>query len=228
MNYTPEIRTCLLQLKQTESFERETNMASPSQIAANRQNAALSSGPISVEGKGVSSRNATRHGLTGSQIVMPGEDAAAYEEARKGLWQAYEPATEAERLLTDQIAANAWRLMRAQRVETAFLSKLTEGSEDPDAAIALAFLERSKDLARIHRYVAAAQNAYYKAMRELSKLQKERSGSEQEVPESAASAEEHSAEIGFVSYPAETPCTAQPNQRSNATSGHGHDGQNYM
>jgi hypothetical protein len=113
-----------------------------------------------VEGKQTSSRNATRHGLTGSQIVMPGEDAAAYEELRRGLWQTFKPANDTERLLADQIAANAWRLMRAQRVETAFLAKLTEGSEDPDGAIALAFLERPKDLARVHRYVAAAQNAY--------------------------------------------------------------------
>lgn len=164
-------------------------MASPAQILANRWNAQSSSGPKTPEGKKAASRNATRYGLTSTQIVIPGEDAAAYEQIRQGLQETHQPYGEAERILVDQIAANAWRLMRAQRVETAFLAKLVEGAADPDEAIAVAFLEKSKEMARIHRYVAAAQNAYYKAMAHLSKLQKQRSIAE------------HEGAIGFVSYP---------------------------
>jgi hypothetical protein len=163
-------------------------MASPAQILANRENAQRSTGPRTQEGKQAASRNATRHGLTGTQIVMPGEDASAYEELRQGLHESYRPAGEAELILVDQIAANAWRLMRAQRVETAFFAKLTDGAKDPDAALAEAFLEKPKELARMHRYVAAAQNAYYKAITQLTRLQKERAATEEE-------------EIGFVSYP---------------------------
>ena len=163
-------------------------MASPAQILANRQNAQSSSGPKTPEGKKAASRNATRHGLTSKQIVIPGEDAAAYEQLRHGLHDTHQPVGEAERILVDQIAANAWRLMRAQRVETAFLAKLVEGAADPDEAIAVAFLEKSKEMSRLHRYVAAAQNAYYKAMAQLTKLQKERSLAEPELP------------VGFVSY----------------------------
>jgi len=169
-------------------------MASPAQILANRENAQRSTGPKTQEGKQAAGRNAIRHGLTGTQIVMPGEDASAYEELRQGLRQSYRPSNEAEYILVDQIAANAWRLMRAQRVETAFFAKLTEGAKDPDAALAEAFLEKPKELARMHRYVAAAQNAYYKAITQLSKLQKERAGLEE-------------SEIGFVSYPDFTPLT---------------------
>jgi hypothetical protein len=166
-------------------------MASPAQILANRENAQRSSGPKTVEGKQAASRNSLRHGLTGTQIVIPGEDASAYEDLREGMLRSYNPVTEAERVLTEQIAANAWRLLRAQRVETAFLAKLTEGSDDPDTAIALAFLERSKEVARMQRYVAAAQNAYYKAISQLAKLQKERAVTQEDSSES---------EIGFVSY----------------------------
>ena len=178
-------------------------MASPAQIIANRQNADLSSGPKTPEGKSASSRNAVRHGLTGSQIVMPGEDSAAYEELRQGLSQSHKPANDAERVLVDQIAANAWRLMRAQRVETAFLAKLTEGSDNPDAAIATAFLDQPKDMARIHRYVTAAQSAYFKAMSQLSKLQKERAAMEYKPAIETSYVQamlERDAEIGFVSH----------------------------
>src|SRR5512145_494351 len=110
-------------------------MATPAQILANRANSQLSTGPKTEEGKRASSLNACRHGLTGTQIVLPGEDAEAYEELRRGMHDSYTPANDPEKVLVDQIAANAWRLMRAQRVETAFFATLAEGSDNPSAAI---------------------------------------------------------------------------------------------
>ena len=178
-------------------------MASPAQIIANRSNAQLSSGPRTEAGKLSSSRNSCRHGLTGTQIVMPGEEAAEYEKLREGMHEAHKPANDPERVLVDQIAASSWRLMRALRVETAFLAKLAEGSDNPDAAIAAAMLDRPKDLARIARYITAAQNAYYKALRELTKLQKERAIAE----EQQAAMESYAETIGFVSK-SESPWTA--------------------
>jgi hypothetical protein len=70
-------------------------MASPAQILANRENAQLSSGPTTQDGKTASSRNAMRHGLTSTQIVMPGEDAAAFEDLRIGLHETYKRLTKA-------------------------------------------------------------------------------------------------------------------------------------
>jgi hypothetical protein len=193
-------------------------MASSAQLSANRENAQLSTGPRTIEGKQASSRNSSRHGLTGTQIVMPGEDAAAYEELRSGMHFAHNPANDPERVLVDQIAANAWRLMRAQRVETAFLAKLAEGSENPDATIAAAFVERPKDLARMQRYVSAATNAYYKAMSELAKLQKARAAAEQDAAES----EQFMADrlpIGFVSQIVRTARSRRPGSLESAAAG---------
>jgi hypothetical protein len=191
-------------------------MATPAQVLANRDNAKLSTGPITAEGKLAASRNSTRHGLTGTQIVMPGEDAAAYEELRTNMHRAYAPSNDPERVLVDQVAAGAWRLMRAQRVETAVLTKLAEGAGDPDAAIAAALLERPKDVARIQRYVTSAQNAFYKAMAELTKLQKARQAAEHEAalmesyvpappPLKRDSIGAASPAIGFVSHDTKTP-----------------------
>ena len=82
-------------------------MASPAQILANRENARQSSGPKTDTGKQTSSRNAIRQGLTSTQIVIPGEDQSAYEELLRGMHQSYAPVNAAERVLVDQIAANA-------------------------------------------------------------------------------------------------------------------------
>jgi hypothetical protein len=135
---------------------------------------------------------------------MPGEDPEAYEELRRGMHDSFLPATDPERVLVDQIAANSWRLMRAQRVEAAFLSKLSEGSDDPHMAIATAMFERPQELARIGRYVTAASNAYYKALHELFKMQKERALAEEQAAVARACAEAN----GFVSK--RSPRTSSP------------------
>ena len=48
-------------------------------LAANRANAQFSTGPRSDTGKAISSRNAVKTGLTGRTILLPTEDAEAYE-----------------------------------------------------------------------------------------------------------------------------------------------------
>src|SRR5688500_15353880 len=59
-------------------------MASPAQILANRSNAQFSTGPRAEEGKRASSGNSRRHGLTGTQIVMPSEDLDEYDQLLQG------------------------------------------------------------------------------------------------------------------------------------------------
>ncbi|MBV9745513.1 MAG: hypothetical protein JO099_17270 [Acidobacteriia bacterium] len=47
---------------------------SPAQLAANRANAQLSTGPTSEAGRHRSSLNATKHGLSGRTVVLSGKD----------------------------------------------------------------------------------------------------------------------------------------------------------
>src|SRR4051812_36315553 len=124
-------------------------MSSAAKALANRQNSLHSTGPVTVAGKASSSQNATSHGLTSKQIVLPGENAAHYDELRQGLLATYVPANACEAVLVEELAAASWRLLRARRHETLILQKLAGDDPDCDAGFATAFIEKPKEIARL-------------------------------------------------------------------------------
>ncbi len=89
-------------------------MATDAQIASNRSNSLLSTGPKTAEGKDASRRNACRHGLAGAGGVVS-EGARAEVEARAAMFRAeFRPATEYERGLVEQMAVDSVRLGRCR------------------------------------------------------------------------------------------------------------------
>jgi len=145
-------------------------MSTTAQILANRQNAANSTGPKTPDGKQTSSRNATRHGLTGVFNVLPHENAEDYTDLAARLRDEFQPDGENENFLVDQMIQSRCRLLRIQRLEAlAFEQILTEpgSSSDPDARILAAMCPSGNALDKLHRYTAAAERSYYKALREL-------------------------------------------------------------
>jgi hypothetical protein len=91
-------------------------MSSQSQIAANRQNAQLSTGPKTEIGKAKSSLNAVKTGLTGRTVLLPSDD-AAYEAHLARFFKEYAPANENEQALVQSIADTEWRLLRIPALE---------------------------------------------------------------------------------------------------------------
>ncbi|MBV9155549.1 MAG: hypothetical protein JO097_04760, partial [Acidobacteriaceae bacterium] len=55
-------------------------MSTHAQIQANRANGQLSTGPKTPEGKAKSSLNAVKTGLTGRTVLLPSDDAEAYQK----------------------------------------------------------------------------------------------------------------------------------------------------
>ncbi len=94
-------------------------MASELQIAANRRNAALSTGPRSLVGKARSSQNSLRHGLTATQTMLPGEDPAEFQAIRQGMFSALRPSGILENQLLERAASLMWRMRRIQVCEVA-------------------------------------------------------------------------------------------------------------
>jgi hypothetical protein len=97
-------------------------MASEKQIAANRANAARSTGPISLEGKKRASLNALRHGITAQVCLMPEEDRTAFNQFCAELVTSLAPANPVERQLAQSFAEDNWRLNRARAIENNILA----------------------------------------------------------------------------------------------------------
>jgi hypothetical protein len=97
-------------------------MASIKQIKANRSNALSGTGPRTAQGKARSSRNALTHGLTAQEIVIPGEDVAAYRSFEQQLIDNLQPNGSCEVDLIERLAATYWRLRRIPRFEAALMA----------------------------------------------------------------------------------------------------------
>jgi hypothetical protein len=82
------------------------------QMNANRENAQKSTGPRSDAGKANSSRNATKHGLTAANPLLPSEDPEELQILRQDHYFRYQPVGPAEELLVTRIADIQWRLSR--------------------------------------------------------------------------------------------------------------------
>lgn len=97
-------------------------MVSEKQKQANIENAQLSTGPITLEGKAVVALNAVKHGIFAKDLVIDAgdgrEDESEYHELLAELKNDLIPVGRMEMLLVEKIAVNYWRLRRLIRFET--------------------------------------------------------------------------------------------------------------
>src|SRR5215831_14165150 len=113
-------------------------MPTEAQITANQQNALLSTGPKTPEGKAAAARNAIKHGLSGAFTVLPHEDQEEFDILLACLRDEFQPANQHESFLVEQMAQSRWRLARARRLETAMFDQMVPGyihtDDDPPLA----------------------------------------------------------------------------------------------
>ena len=105
-------------MSKTES----TTLVTDARIRANQANAQLSTGPTSPEGKAKVSLNAVKTGLTGRTVLLPSDDAAAYETLVAEFQTKWQPATAEESRRTQSLADTEWRLLRIPELEHGILS----------------------------------------------------------------------------------------------------------
>jgi hypothetical protein len=97
--------------------QKRSNPISDAHLAANRANAKLSTGPTSAEGRAKSSMNAVKTGLTGRAVLLPGDDALAYQQHLHRFLNRFAPTNEEENSLVQSISDFEWRLLRILPLE---------------------------------------------------------------------------------------------------------------
>ena len=98
-----------------QSFQ---NTVSPEQFAANRANAANSTGPRTTDGKARSSQNARKHGFAAAAYTVPRlEDVEEVADLRDRAVAFYKPANSQELFAVERIAITQQAMNRAARLE---------------------------------------------------------------------------------------------------------------
>jgi hypothetical protein len=164
--------------------------------AANRHNAARSTGPVTPEGKRKASLNALRHGLTGQTVVLPEDDLAAYRNSCAQFHAELKPQGLFETKAVQTIADTYWRLDRIRAMENnLFALGMQEHPGDfgaSDAAIHCALAQaksldnRGDLLARLSLYEQRLTRTLTLAKTELKQLQHERAQAREQALAAAA------------------------------------------
>ncbi len=211
-------------------------MASIAQIQANRSNAQKSTGPRTPEGKAAASRNAVKHGLLAEQVVIHGEDPAQFDLYREGMLAELAPEGAVETMLAERAVSLAWRLRRAERLQSAvFATVYRENANDvvlwpkhglpieprPDeeevilGQVVMTDFARAQVLDRLLVHERRIESSLYRTMRELRREQEARTAAEpQETSpsqDSLAPAQESAPPTKLASFGAE-PTTEEASQ----------------
>jgi len=141
-------------------------MPSQLQNEANRRNSLKSTGPKTLEGKAIASRNAVTHGLFARMPVIPGENEAEFRTYTEHWLGDLKPVGATEEFLAERIIGIAWRLRRVGQIE----ANIFHPSES----------QETHQLSRLNRYENALERSFYRNVKELRALQAERAGIEPE------------------------------------------------
>ena len=105
-------------------------MTTEKQVEANKQNALVSTGPATLEGKAVVAQNAVKHGIFAKDLIITTgdgkEDAQEYRELLDGLIISLAPVGQMECLLVEKISVDYWRLRRVLRFESGSIRKVLD------------------------------------------------------------------------------------------------------
>ena len=104
-------------------------------------------GPKTPEGKSRSAMNALRHGLTANHLVLPGEDAQAYEHHLDGYFATFAPTTLPEAHVVAQLGDLSWKLERLSKLENNRLrARLEEELEKTDEHVSIRITRQVREM----------------------------------------------------------------------------------
>lgn len=149
--------------RKADSATVQASTTSAAQLTANRENAQLSRGPVTPQGKAVVSQNRRTHGLAGNFTVLPWESSEDFQLLKQAFYAEHQPQTDYEHHLVDSLIQHYWLKERAVRLQEQLLMNAADPTEVD-----------GKKLSLFLRYQSTHERSYYKAERELQNLKKEK------------------------------------------------------
>jgi hypothetical protein len=135
------------------------NNETPNQPVAAEAVPSRATGPRTEAGKAVSSQNARKHDLCSKTLRLSTEEWTGYNDMRGRYARDLQPADDIEETLVDEICFNYWRLQQAREAELGIIDKHS-------TALHL--------IALYIRYRTGYERAFYKALDQIQKRQRDR------------------------------------------------------
>jgi hypothetical protein len=174
--------------RKSEKLTGHAASLSQAQLAANRENSQLSTGPVTEAGKAKSSHNAIKSGLTGRTVLLPTDDATQYQTHVQTYEEHFKPVGPEEHALAQSLADTSWRLARIPGLEMAVYAQgrieFAEEFEEQEESIRPALIEAQtylvyeKQIRNLHLQEARLVRRREKETAELRSLQQERMAKE--------------------------------------------------
>jgi len=153
-------------------------MPSDKQLQASKANGARSRGPTTEQGKRISSRNSTRHGLLSQTVVLEEEEPERFLELYAAFLDEYQPRTASQLSLVETMVVARWRQLRIWGAQKTAMDRdmaLQDPSVGPASVRALAALRGSPESSCppdvLLRYEIAFDRQFSRALARLLTLQ---------------------------------------------------------
>ncbi len=166
-------------------------MSTPAQVLANRLNAQASTGPVTGEGKAISSRNAAgRNGVPGlfslTAFIRPGEQ-PEFDALSGSLTAELRPHGALELTLVREVIHASWRLRRCALAESSCPAETDDGAHRPPLGRPLCAVEEMERLQiSIDRARSAAHRTLFRSLNELRRLRAAQPGPFDSLAEEAS------------------------------------------
>ena len=147
-----------------------------SQAATARINGAKSNGPITAEGKAISSQNSLKHGLTSSHVVLPHESQEAYDKLEASFTIASSLPTISKANSSRRWPPPAGASAASKLWKLRFSRRPSNSTKKPAHRIldaAYAEVAESKSYRMLVRHAAQLRRAFEKAWKELKLIQED-------------------------------------------------------
>jgi hypothetical protein len=164
---------------------------SEAQIAANRENATHSTGPVSEAGRAAVSQNRTVHGLNYNPEtfrVLACEDQAQYDALLKTLREEQNPQDTTETLLVTAMVQHSWLLQRANRLQETCFDQ--ETGQVTDQKLFSLYL----------RYATTHERAFHKCLNDLLKLRNQKINQQNGFESEKRKSERHQSFLELEKY----------------------------